>query len=70
MFSPFSFFLSEVPSGSIATIITAITTLVNGAITWVTSFVGVITSNDLILVFVIVAFVGTGVGLIKRMIRL
>lgn len=71
MFNPFVFFLSETPStGSIATIITAITQLVNGAITWITSYVSVITDTPLILVFVIVAFVGLGIGLIRRSIRL
>lgn len=53
-----------------ADIIAAVTSLVGGAITWVTSFVGVITSNDLLLLFVITSFVGLGVGLIRRMIRL
>jgi hypothetical protein len=32
--------------------------------------VGAITSNPLILAFVIVAFVGLGVGLIRRLVRL
>lgn len=51
-------------------IITAVTSLVGGAITWVTSFVGVIVANDLLLMFVIVSFVGLGVGLLNRLIRL
>lgn len=53
-----------------ADIIGAVTSLVGGAISWVTSFIGVITSNDLLLLFVITSFVGLGVGLLRRMIRL
>lgn len=53
-----------------STIITDVTSLVTAAITWVTSFVGAITANPLILMFVIVSFVGLGVGLIRRLIRL
>lgn len=53
-----------------ADIISAVTSLVTGAISWVTSYVGAITSNDLLLLFVIVSFVGLGVGLIRRLIRL
>lgn len=54
---------------TIATIVGNVTTLVTEAIKWVGSFVGVITSNPLLLMFVIVAFVGLGVGLIKRLVR-
>lgn len=46
------------------------TAFVTEAIKWVGSFVGAITSNPLLLVFVIVAFVGLGVGLIRRLVRL
>lgn len=55
-----------------ASIITAIGNLVTGSITWLTSFVGAITKegNELLLLFVITAFVGLGVGLISRIIRL
>lgn len=54
---------------TIATIVGNVTTLVTEAIKWVGSFVGAITSNPLLLMFVIVAFVGLGVGLIKRLLR-
>lgn len=46
------------------------TAFVTEAIKWVGSFVGAISSNPLLLVFVIVAFVGLGVGLIRRLVRL
>ena len=52
------------------TILTDAGTLVTNAITWVTAFVGAITDNPLILMFVLVSFVGLGVGLIRRLIRL
>lgn len=50
-------------------IIAAITSVVTAAIGWVGDFVTLITSNDLLLMFVIVSFVGLGVGLLKRIIR-
>ena len=55
---------------TIATILDSVSDIVTAAITWIGDFVGVITANPLILMFVIVAFVGLGVGLIKRLIRL
>ena len=56
--------------GSLAAIINNIGSLVTASVTWVGSFVGAITDNPLILMFVIVGFVGLGVGLIKRLTRL
>lgn len=47
-----------------------VTTFVTTAISWVTSFVTLITDTPLLLMFVIVAFVGLGVGLIRRLISL
>lgn len=54
---------------TVATILGNVTSLVTEAVKWVGSFAGAITSNPLILTFVIVAFVGLGVGLIKRLVR-
>lgn len=53
-----------------ADIITAISALVTAAIGWIGEFVTVIVAQPLLLAFVVVAFVGLGVGLIKRIIRL
>lgn len=53
-----------------AGILTNVTTIVTSAVTWITSFVGAITDNPLILMFVLVSFVGLGVGLLRRLIRL
>lgn len=52
-----------------AAILTSITSIVTEAISWVTSFVGEIVAQPLLLLFVLVAFVGTGIGLIRRIIR-
>lgn len=59
------------PSASgMSAIIADVNSLVTAAIGWVGDYVGVVTDNPLILMFVIVAFVGLGVGLIRRLIRL
>lgn len=64
-------FLTSAPAvGSLAAIISDIGSLVSGGVSWIGSFVGAITGNPLILLFVIVSFVGLGVGLIKRLIRM
>lgn len=55
---------------TVATIIANVTTIVTEAIKWVGQFVTVITANPLLLMFVIAGFVGLGVGLIKRIVRL
>nr|CRY94831.1 hypothetical protein [uncultured prokaryote] len=44
--------------------------LVTAAITWIGKYVTVITENPLLLAFVVVSFVGLGVGLIRRLIRI
>lgn len=53
-----------------ADIISSVTSLVTASVGWVNSFVDVITDQPLLLLFVIAGFVGLGVGLIKRLIRL
>lgn len=62
-------FFQEPTTITVATIVGNVSTFVAEAVKWVGSFVGAITSNPLILTFVIVAFVGLGVGLIKRLVR-
>lgn len=54
---------------TVATIVSNVTSLVTEAVKWVGSFTTAITSNPLILTFVVVAFVGLGVSLIKRLTR-
>lgn len=51
-------------------LMTDIGTIVSNAITWIGEFVSCITGNPLLLMFVVVAFVGLGVGLIRRIISL
>lgn len=53
-----------------AAILTDVTSVVNAAVTWVTSFCTTITSQPLLLLFIITSFVGLGVGLIKRLVRI
>lgn len=56
-------------SYSISTMMTDIGSWVTASITWIQNFVGAITDNKLILGFVLVALIGTGVGLINRLIH-
>lgn len=50
--------------------VTAVGQLVTGAVSWINSYLGVITGNGLLLFFAVMSAVGLGVGLIRRMIRL
>lgn len=54
----------------LADIISNVTSLVTAASGWITSYVGVITGSPLLLMFVITSFVGLGVGLLRRLIRI
>lgn len=56
-------------AGTLAAILADAGSMVTSSVTWIGSFVGAITSNPLIEAFVIVAFVGLGVGLIQRLVR-
>lgn len=55
-----------------ASIITAVTSMVTGAVSWVTSYVGAIlaSGNELLLAFAIIPIVGLGVGLLRRLINI
>jgi len=63
-------FLTGTEVSTVANIVTIVTEIVEGAISWMGSFVQAITSNELLLFFVVLGLVGLGVGLIKRIIRL
>lgn len=56
--------------GSLAAILADVGSMVTSSVGWVGSFVGAVTSNPLLEAFVIVSFVGLGVGLINRLVRL
>ena len=60
------------PTFAMSDIITAISSIVTGGVTWIGSYIGAITStgNVLLLFFVVFGFIGTGIGLIKRLIRI
>lgn len=53
-------------------VLSNVTSIVSSAISWLTSYIGVVTAtgNELLLLFVCVPLVGLGVGLLKRMISL
>lgn len=61
----------ETPAaGTLAAILADVGTIVTACVSWIGSFVKCITDNPLLEMFVVVAFVGLGVGLIRRLIRL
>lgn len=47
-----------------------VSTFVNESISWITSYVNLITEQPLLLAFVVVSFVGLGIGLISRLIHI
>lgn len=61
---------ATVTTMTLAEVLSACTSVVTEAISWVSAMVTCITSNPLLLIFVVVAFVGLGVGLIRRIISL
>ena len=61
--------LTAPTAGTLAAILADAGTMVTSSVTWIGSFIGAITSNPLIEAFVIVSFVGLGIGLIQRLVR-
>lgn len=55
--------------GTLAAILADAGSMVTSSVTWIGSFIGAITSNPLLEAFVIVSFVGLGIGLIQRLVR-
>ncbi len=53
-----------------ADILSNVTSFVTAAVGWVSAFCTTITGQPLLLIFVITGFVGLGVGLIKRLVRI
>lgn len=54
-----------------AAILTAVTSLVTSAISWTTSYLTLITGNDVLILFCIaLPLVGLGVGLIRRLVSI
>lgn len=54
---------------TLATILADVGSMVTSSVSWIGSFIGAITSNPLLEAFVIVSFVGLGIGLIQRLVR-
>ena len=62
--------LTSTPAAyTISSMLTDIGSWVTNSVTWVGEFVGAITDNKLILGFVLVALIGTGIGVINRLIH-
>lgn len=55
-----------------STILTTITSIVTSAVSWIGSYVGVVTAqgNEFLMLFLLVPMVGLGIGLFKRLLRL
>ena len=53
-----------------AAILTNVTSFVTAAVGWVGQFVDVIVAQPLLEMFVVTSFVGLGVGLIERLVRI
>lgn len=53
-----------------ASLVSSAGDIVTEALSWVSEVATTITSTPLILLFILVAFVGLGVGLIRRMMKL
>lgn len=54
-----------------ATIVGAVTSIVNASVTWLTSIVTAVTAegNELLLFFVLSSFVGIAIGLLMRFVH-
>lgn len=57
-------------AATLTTILSDVGSIVTQVATWVGQYGTVITSNPIIEMFVITSFVGLGVGIMKRLIRL
>ena len=62
--------LTAPTAGTLAAILADSGSMVTSSVDWIGSFIGAITSNPLIEAFVIVSFVGLGIGLIQRLVRI
>lgn len=58
---------TETTAVTMSTIMSSVGSIVSEAIKWVGQFATAITGNPLLLMFVIVGFVGLGVGLLRRL---
>lgn len=54
---------------TMADILTSITSIVTSAISWLTQVVTAVTGQPILLLFVVFGFVGTGIGIFRRLTR-
>lgn len=57
-------------TSGLTTLIASITEFVTAAVGWVTSWAGEITSQPILLIGIVMACAGFGVGIIRRLMRL
>lgn len=62
----------DAPVTGLAGVLANVTEIVSSAISWLGSYIGVITAsgNELLLLLVCIPLVGLGIGLLRRMISL
>lgn len=61
--------MEETTAITISTVLTEVGNVVSSGIEWIGDYLTVITSNPVLLLFVIVPFVGLGIGLLRRLMR-
>lgn len=61
--------MGESTAMTMADILTSITSIVTSAISWLTQVVTAVTSQPILLLFVVFGFVGTGIGIFRRLTR-
>lgn len=52
---------------TMSSLLSDVSSIVTAAISWIGDFLQVITSNPLLLAFIVVGFVGIGIGLLRRL---
>lgn len=61
--------MGESTAMSMADILSSITSIVTSAITWLGQVVNAVTSQPILLLFVVFGFIGTGIGIFRRLTR-
>lgn len=61
--------MGETTAMTMADILSSITSIVTSAISWLTQVVTAVTSQPILLLFVVFGFVGTGIGIFRRLTR-
>ena len=61
--------LAEGASLTMATVLSTITEVFTAAVGWVGTVAEVVASNPLLMIGVVIGFIGTGIGLFSRLLR-